>query len=147
MIFATDAGFISPVDLGLLRFGSGFDGRVSLIKPLLNRLRLLLIGLSSRFLWSETPTAKILAHRADRHLQSKLPFNQLLHRLARPQGKGHLKLVGSLIGNHSAHHALLLGAQSSTLALPTAPLSKPQGFWPSISVKGPPFAQSADRNL
>jgi hypothetical protein len=44
MIFATDAGFISPVDLGLLRFGSGFDGRVGLIKPLLNRLRLLLIG-------------------------------------------------------------------------------------------------------
>ena len=79
------AGFISPVNLGILAFGLLGDGGVSLLHPLGHGLGILLVGSLGRFLWSESPALEIFATGADWHGQTVFLFDELANRSPRPR--------------------------------------------------------------
>jgi len=116
-----DAGLISPVNFRTFALRPCRYRRIVLLEPLLDRLRVLLVGPLHRLLRRETPPLQVLPHRPDRHLYPVSIPDHLLDRLPRPQRKGKLELVRRLVDHKILQLLLLLGAQRSARSDSPAP--------------------------
>ena len=96
---------------------------ILLLKPILNALRSLLIGLTDWLLRRKTPPHQILPYRSDWHFYTVLALDQLLCRLTSPQRKRHLQLIGCPILYCLLNCRLLLCTKRSLLPCPATSLS------------------------
>ena len=113
---AAQPGLIAPVDLCIFCLRLGFDLGISIVKPLLHRFGVLLVGLFQRLLRRHAPALEIQAHRAYRHLHSEFLVNQIANRPAGPKRERHLELVRTLIANQLLNEFLLFRAQRPAFA-------------------------------
>ena len=97
---------IAPVNLSFFLFRPGGNDRIIPLQPFLHRLRTLLVSALDRLLRSKSPTLEILPNRPDRHLDAKRLFDQQLHGIPCPQGKGKFQLVRCLVNQGLASPAL-----------------------------------------
>ena len=140
LVAVAQTGFIAPMDLRLFPLGSLGNDRVLLLKPLLDRFGVLLIGPSKRLLRSEPPALQVLAHRADRHSNPPLLLDDLLNTESSPQSEGKFQLIRCLIPDQDAHLFLLLLTQGSAHSQPAAPLLNHHPFLAALLVSPAPLA-------
>ena len=129
--------FIAPVNQSLFGLGLLLNLAILFLQPTTNCLRSPLIGSANRFLWCETPTPKIAAHRRQRKPNGKPHFDQLHYCLPRPKPKGQLQLFWVMVHYRLGNMCRLPGKKrasfwSSSLSSLQCPLSTfPVCFHPS----------------
>src|SRR3989338_473744 len=101
LMVAPEAHLIAPVNPGLLPLRLPAYGRVFLPQPARHRPRVLLVGPAERLLRREAPAVEPAAHRPHRHLAAEALGQEPPHRLARPERKGQLQLVGAAAGDRA----------------------------------------------
>ena len=115
-IVRAQAGFVAPLNLGIFCFRVFGDLGIGFVEPLTDCHGRLLISFLERALRGKSPTLQIFAGVAHGQADAEMRFDQFTDRLAGPQRKAHLQLVGRVVLDQALNLALLLGAKQSTTA-------------------------------
>ena len=94
LMIGTHSHFVAPVDLSTFRAGLPANRRIVVFQPLLDRLRILLVGATQRFLRCKSPPLQVAADGPDRNRNTVALFDQLADSIARPQAKGSFNWSG-----------------------------------------------------
>ncbi len=142
LVIGAQPHLIPPVDRGSALFRQAPDGGVLRGKPPADRRGVLLEGPAAGLLGREAPPLQVPADRPDRELEATLLPDELLHRLAGPEGEGQAQLVGTAAHDQADDQGGLVGGQPG--ARRPAPAFRrqrsgaPCGPLPHPLVDGPP---------
>jgi len=123
------------------------DTGILLVKPLLDTLRLLLIGSFHRLLRGESPPMKILSYCSNRKVHPIMLGNRFLYGFSCPQSKGQFQLVGRFIHEHTLYTPFLLAVKSPLVPKTTTPFPGFETIHPFPLIDPPPSPNRPSRHL
>lgn len=127
MVVTAHAGFVAPLDLGVLGLGPLGDAGVLVVQPALDHFRLLLVGPLQWTLWGIAPALEVLANRAHLHEKTAALADQFPYGIPRPQRKTKLELIGQLVGHQGSNQHFLAVAQTAAFPLAYTTLAAADG--------------------